>query len=97
MDSARQIRYSRLTTHDLRLPTPVTIPASFRGNPNVQHITHIVPSIPSRSHLAPLTIAPDDGHRADAIAIQPRNGQQLDVECRHARSGHGLLCITVKP
>src|SRR5215218_9389789 len=78
-------------TSDSRL----TISASFRGDPNVQHITHIVPSIPSRAHLAPLAIAPDDRHRADAITIQPGNGQQLDVEGRHARSSDDLLIVTV--
>src|SRR5215211_9523707 len=84
---------SRLTTYNSRLP----IKPSFRGDPNVQHITHIVPSIPSRAHLAALTIAPDDRHRADAIAVHPGDGQQLDVEGRHARSGDRQPTLSVKP
>src|SRR5215207_7412576 len=88
-----------LITYDSRLTTPELVPisTSFRGDPNREYIADIVPSIPSRAHLAAFTVTPGDGHRADVIAMQLRNSQQFDVEGCHTRSRDDPSAVTVQP
>src|SRR5918994_2247893 len=87
-------------TPDFRLTTPLpllTISTSFGGDPDLEYISDIVPSIPSGAHLAAFAVTPDDGDRADAITVQSRNRQQLDVKGCHARSRDDLTTFTIQP